>query len=111
MNKSIFLAAVFLMFFGVLAVEPVIAATQSDFTRGSLGQNGWTDLSSINKSGAISPWKNTTDGMSFLISDIPGNPLGDLERYIQEQKEKPIEWDSAFMSRTSRYARYVPRCH
>jgi hypothetical protein len=110
-HKSIFLLGIFLLFFGVMAVGTVIAATESDFTRGYLSQTGWTDLSSLDKSSAISLWNNTTDEKSYLISNLPGSPLADMEKYIQEQKERPIEWDPAFMSRTLRYAHYVPRCN
>jgi hypothetical protein len=104
-TMNIFRMGVLLLFTGILAVGPVMAATGSDFTR-----YGGTDLSSLDKSAAISQWTNSGGTRSLLITEIPGSPMADIGKYIQDQKQNPIEWDSNFMSRTLRYAHYVPGC-
>jgi hypothetical protein len=109
-SKNIFRLGIFLLFFGVIVVGQVMAATESDFTRGFTSHIGLTDLTSHDKAAAISQLVENTDAKSSLISDIPGSSMADIAKYIQDQKQKPIEWDPAFMSRTSRYAHYVPSC-
>jgi hypothetical protein len=108
-NKKIFQIGVFLMFFGILAVGQVTAATVSDFDGGFSSQVGWTGLLS-DKSATISEWINMNEAKSKLIADIPVSPLPDIGKLIQDKQQAPIEWDPDFMSRTYRNAHTIPSC-
>ncbi len=94
-----------LVFFGIAAVGPALASTQSSFAKNS------SSYSSIDKSAAFSQWIDAF-GSDTLPSDenAASFPISDIGKYIHDQKTKPIEWDPSFMSTTSRYAHYIPGC-
>jgi hypothetical protein len=100
----------FLLLIGILAIGQGTAASVSDYSKGYFDQAGWSGLSA-EKSVAVSDRTNASAiSKTFLITDIPGSLLPDVDSLISKKIDAPVEWDAGFMSKTSRYARYIPSC-